>query len=113
MPLEGFTAYTNEDAEKYNRMRWWLGVTWGDVFDKATDLYPDKIGLVDNVGRWAYRELRQTVDKLAIGFMNLGIRPRDRVFIQPPNWHEFINSFFCAAKDRGHCCALDSETQPD
>jgi 2,3-dihydroxybenzoate-AMP ligase len=98
MPLEGFTPYAREDAETYNRMRWWLGMTWGDVFDKATDLYPDKIGLVDDAGRWTYRELRQTVDRLAISFMNLGIKPRDRVFIQLPNWHEYIYSFFALQK---------------
>ena len=98
MPLEGFMPYAKEDAEKYNRMRWWLGMTWGDVFDKATDLYPDKIGLVDDVGRWTYRELRQTVDKLAISLMKLGIKPKDRVFIQLPNWHEYIYSFFALQK---------------
>jgi len=42
MPIKGFTPYAKEDAEKYNRMRWWLGMTWGDVFDKATDLYPTR-----------------------------------------------------------------------
>ena len=98
MPLEGSRPYAKEDAEKYTRMRWWLGMTWGDVFDKATDLYPDKIGLVDDVGRWTYRELRQTVDKLAISLMNLGIKPRDRVFVQLPNWHEYIYSFFALQK---------------
>jgi 2,3-dihydroxybenzoate-AMP ligase len=98
MPLEGFTPYAKEDAEKYNRMRWWLGMTWGDVFNKATDIYPDKIGLVDDVGRWTYRELRQTVDKLAISLMKLGIKPKDRVFIQLPNWHEYIYSLFALQK---------------
>jgi 2,3-dihydroxybenzoate-AMP ligase len=98
MPLEGFTPYAKEDAEKYNRMRWWLGMTWGDVFDKATDLYPDKIGLVDDVGRWTYRELRASVDKLAISLMKLGIQPKDRVFVQLPNWHEYIYAFFALQK---------------
>ncbi len=98
MSLEGFTPYAKVDAEKYDRMRWWLGMTWGDVFDKATDLYPDKIGLVDDVGRWTYRELRQAVDKLAISLMNLGIKPKDRVFVQFPNWHEYIYSFFALQK---------------
>ncbi|HVN25695.1 MAG TPA: AMP-binding protein [Syntrophorhabdales bacterium] len=98
MPLGGFTPYNRKDAEKYNRMRWWLGMTWGDVFDRATDLYPDKIGLVDDTGRWTYGELRATVDRLAIGFMKLGIMPGDRVFIQIPNWHEYIYCFFALQK---------------
>jgi len=42
MPMEGFTPYAKKDAKKYNRLRWWLGMTWGDLFDKATDIYPTK-----------------------------------------------------------------------
>jgi 2,3-dihydroxybenzoate-AMP ligase/mycobactin salicyl-AMP ligase len=38
------------------------------------------------------------VDKLAISFMKLGIKQKDRVFIQLPNWHEYIYSFFALQK---------------
>jgi len=96
--LEGFTPYNQEDAEKYERLRWWLGMTWGDVFDKATDLYPGKIGLVDDTGRWTYRELRDRVDRLALGLMKLGVRKGDCVLLQIPNWHEYILSFFALQK---------------
>ncbi len=30
--------------------------------------------------------------------MNLGIKPRDRVFLQLPNWHEYVYSFFALQK---------------
>ena len=98
MPIEGFAPYAKEDAEKYTRMRWWLGMTWGDLFDKHTDVYPEKIGLVDGVGRWTNRDLRQAVDKLAISLMSLGIKPKDRVLLQLPNWHEFVVSFVALQK---------------
>lgn len=98
MAIEGFTEYAEEDRAKYNKRRWWLGMTWGDMFDKATDLYPDKIGLADDVGRWTYSQLREKVDRLAIGLMKLGIRPLDRVLLQFPNWHEFIYAFFAMQK---------------
>jgi 2,3-dihydroxybenzoate-AMP ligase/mycobactin salicyl-AMP ligase len=96
--LEGFTPYRQEDAESYNRLRWWLGMTWGDVFDKATDLYPNKIGLVDDLGRWTYRELRHKVDRLASGLIKLGLEKGDCVLVQTPNWHEYIFSFFALQK---------------
>jgi 2,3-dihydroxybenzoate-AMP ligase len=96
--IEGFIEYNKEDREKYSRLRWWLGITWGDMLDKATDIYPDKIGLVDNVGRWTNREVREKVDRLAIGLMKLGIKPRDWVLIQIPNWHEYILAFFAMQK---------------
>ena len=98
MPIEGFTPYSREDMEKYSAMRWWLGLTWGDVFDKHTDVYPDKIGLVDDVGRWTNRELRQSVDKLAVSLMELGIQPKEKVLLQLPNWHEFVFSFLALQK---------------
>lgn len=98
MNLDGFTPYDPEDAERYNRLRWWLGVTWGDVFDKATDLYPDKVALVDAKGRYTYRDLRGLVDRLAVGLMNLGLERGDRVLVQLPNWHEYILSFFALQK---------------
>jgi 2,3-dihydroxybenzoate-AMP ligase/mycobactin salicyl-AMP ligase len=98
MPIEGFAPYPKEDAEKYARMRWWLGMTWGDLFNKHTDIYPEKIGLVDAVGRWTNKDLRQAVDKLAISLMKLGIKPKDRVLLQLPNWHEFIFSFIALQK---------------
>lgn len=94
MPIEGFTPYAKEDVEKYTRMRWWLGLTWVDVFNKHVDIYPDRIGLVDTTGRWTNIEIRQAVDRLAISLMRMGIKPKDRVFLQLPNWHEFVFSWF-------------------
>lgn len=98
MAIQGFTEYAKEDREKYNRKRWWLGMTWGDLFDKATDIYPDKIGLVDGVGRWTYRELREKVDRLAISLMKRDIKPKEWVLLQVPNWHEYIIAFFALQK---------------
>ncbi len=98
MPIEGFEPYRTEDAERYNRFRRWLGLTWGDMFDKATDLYPDKVGLVDDTARFTYRELRKRVDGLAVGFMSLGIEERDFVFLQIPNWHEYVLVFYALQK---------------
>ena len=98
MAVEGFTEYAKEDREKYNRLRWWLGMTWGDMFDKATDLYPEKIGLVDDTRRLTYAELREETDRLAVAFIEMGIKPRDWVLLQFPNWHEYIVAFYAMQK---------------
>lgn len=98
MAIDGFTEYAREDREKYNRRRWWLGMTWGDMFDKATDIYPDKIGLIDGIGQWSYSQLREKVDRLAISLVKLGIKPRDWVLLQFPNWHEYVIAFFAMQK---------------
>ena len=98
MPVEGFVPYKPEDAEKYNRLRWWRGITWGDMFDNATDVYPDKVGLVDDSTRLTYKELREKVDRAAIGLMQLGIKQKDFVLLQVPNWHEYVIAFFALQK---------------
>ncbi len=98
MGIEGFADYDSRDAERYNRYRWWLGLTWGDVLDRASDLYPRKVGLADDTNRLTYRELREKVDRLALGLMDLGIKSTDRVLLQIPNWYEFAWAFFAAQK---------------
>jgi 2,3-dihydroxybenzoate-AMP ligase/mycobactin salicyl-AMP ligase len=58
MPLKGFVPYKKEDAEKYNKFRWWPGITFGDMLDKAADVHPDKEALVDTTNRLTYSQLR-------------------------------------------------------
>ena len=50
------------------------------------------------MARFTYRDLRENVDRLAVSFIDLGIKPRDFVMLQLPNWHEFIFSFFALQK---------------
>lgn len=98
MTLEGFTPYKKEDADKYNRLRWWAGIPFGDFLDKAADIYPDKEALVDGEKRLTYAQLKNQTDKLAIGFIDLGINPLDRILVQLPNWAEFIYAYFALQK---------------
>jgi 2,3-dihydroxybenzoate-AMP ligase len=96
--LEGFTPYREEDAEKYNRLRWWLGLTLGDLLDRAADIHPDKEAFVDGRTRLTYGEAREKTNKLAVALMDLGIRPLDRVLVQLPNWNEFVFAYFALQK---------------
>lgn len=96
--LEGFVPYRKEDAEKYNRLRWWLGLTLGDLLDKAADVYPEKEAFVDGKSRLTFREAREKTNRLALGLMDLGIASRDRVLIQFPNWNEFVFAYFAIQK---------------
>lgn len=97
-PLKGFTPYKKEDAEKYNRLRWWAGLTFGDLLDKASDIYPKKEALVDSQRRLTYSELREITDRLAISLLNLGIKSTERVLLQLPNWQEFVYTYFALQK---------------
>ena len=67
-------------------------MTWSDLVDKASNIYPDKVALVDGVPSFTYGELRDKVDRFAVALMNLassqGLGPPP-----VPNWHEYIISF--------------------
>jgi 2,3-dihydroxybenzoate-AMP ligase/mycobactin salicyl-AMP ligase len=96
--LEGCIPYKKEDADKYTELRWWAGLTFGDVFDRATDIHPEKEAFVDQYSRFTYGEAREKTDKLALSLMDLGIKPKDRVLLQLPNWNEFVFAFFALQK---------------
>jgi len=96
--LEGFTPYKKEDAEKYNNFRWWSGLTFGDILDRAADIHPEKEAFVDRKTRLTYEEAREKTNKLAIGLMDLGIQPLDRALVQLPNWNEFVFAYFALQK---------------
>ncbi|MGC8492148.1 MAG: AMP-binding protein [Syntrophobacteraceae bacterium] len=96
--LEGCTPYRQQDAEKYDRLRWWPGLTLSDLLDRAADIYPHKEAFVDGKCRLTFSEAREKTDRLAIGLMDLGIKPLDRVLIQLPNWNEFVFVYFALQK---------------
>ena len=96
--LEGFVPYKKEEAEKYNKFRWWSGLTFGDILDRAADIHPEKEAFVDRKTRLTYGEAREKMNKLAIGLMDLGIQPLDRVLVQLPNWNEFVFAYFALQK---------------
>jgi len=98
MHLDGFAAYKKEDVDKYDRLRWWRGLTFGDILDKAADIYPDKEAFVDRRHRYSFLQAKEKVDRLAISLMQIGIQPLDRVLVQVPNWNEFVFAYFAVQK---------------
>lgn len=96
--LEGFNPYKEKDAEKYNRFRWWSGLTLGDILDRAADIHPKKEAFVDTKTRMTYEDARCKTNRLAIGLLDLGIKPLDKVLVQLPNWNEFVFAYFALQK---------------
>jgi 2,3-dihydroxybenzoate-AMP ligase/mycobactin salicyl-AMP ligase len=93
-----FPKHKARDARQYSRNRWWLGLTLGDTLDRTADVFPNKEALVDDRVRLTYSELRNKVDHLAMGLMNLGIEEGDSVLLQLPNWAEYVYSYFALQK---------------
>ena len=77
-----------------------IGDTIGVHFDKAAARWPDRDALIvrQQDVRWTYGELKRQVDALAIGLLDLGLEPGDRIGIWSPNNAEWVVTQFATAK---------------
>jgi non-ribosomal peptide synthetase component E (peptide arylation enzyme) len=68
------------------------------MFDKASDLYPQKKALVGSGVRYTYAQLRRRVDTMAYRLLQAGFSAGDRVLLQLPNWPQFVIAYFALQK---------------
>lgn len=74
--------------------------TVGAVLEEAAERWGDREALVvghQNI-RWSYRQLDEAADRLAAGFVRLGLAPGDRIGIWAPNRYEWVVTQFATAK---------------
>ena len=96
--LAGCTPWPQDVAKRYRDLGYWQGITLTDLLARAIRRAPDKTALVHGGERISYRALGETVDRLACGFIDAGIRPLDRVVVQLPNIPEFVYTYFALAR---------------
>ncbi|MGI6308542.1 MAG: AMP-binding protein [Dethiobacteria bacterium] len=80
-----FVPYPKKFAEKYKKKGYWAGLTLGEAFDDVAAVFPNKEALVSDERRLSYSQLKNETDRLAVSFLNSGLKPRDRVIVQLPN----------------------------
>jgi len=77
-----------------------VDLTVGQAVDRAADIYGDREALVvthQDIRR-SFLEVKQEVESLAAGFLELGLSPGDRIGIWGPNTHQWYLTQFAAAK---------------
>ena len=74
--------------------------TIGDVLDQQAERFGDRDALVhvETGARYTYTEFREEVDRVARGFLALGIQPGQHVGIWATNYTEWVLSQFATAK---------------
>ena len=77
-----------------------LDITIGQAIDQARRQWPDELALVSRHQsiRWTWNELGEEVDRVACGFIALGVTAGDRVAIWAPNCAEWTVVQFATAK---------------
>lgn len=94
MSLDGAPSCPREWVNHYYEKKWWLGIPIGEMLDRTSALYPEKEALVAEGVRLTYGQLKEWTDRAALAFLELGVKKRDRVLLQIPNWAEFVYAYY-------------------
>ncbi|MDP2643805.1 MAG: AMP-binding protein [Desulfobacterales bacterium] len=96
--LDGFVPYPDSFAIKYKERGYWRDKTIGDEFDEFVARYWNRVALSFQGQPVSYGQLGARVNRLALHFVNLGLKTYDRMIFQLPNEPEAIYCFYAAVK---------------
>lgn len=98
--LKDCVSWPKEFVDYYVAKGYWENVPLGEAFDRIAEVFPNREALVyaDSNERISYGQLKNITDQLAIGFLESGLRPSDRVLFQLPNVPEFVYCYFACLK---------------
>jgi non-ribosomal peptide synthetase component E (peptide arylation enzyme) len=71
--------------EEYKEKGYWVQTTLSDIWDSNGRECPDKEAIVDSKTRLTWGEANQWIDRLALGFLELGMNKDELIVIQLPN----------------------------
>ena len=77
---------------------WFKKATLGSLPGQAAMRFGEREALYFNEERWSFTQLASSVDRVAKGFINMGIQSGEKVSLWVPNRPEFIHLFFGLAK---------------
>ncbi len=96
MPFE--TLLTPERIARHTADGYWRGRVITDFLDEHAAANPDKVAFVDPRRRVTYAQLKEQSDRVALGLLELGVRPGDVVSFQLPNWIEWVVLHFACSR---------------
>ncbi|UCG65252.1 MAG: AMP-binding protein [Deltaproteobacteria bacterium] len=90
------TRYTPEMIEEYTKNGYWDTTTLCDFWEKNAKEYPDREAIVDSKTRLTWSQAKQWIDRLALGFVELGIERDEMIVLQlPPMVEGFLLRVAC------------------
>ena len=77
---------------------WAANLTFGDLPGEAARRFGDREALLFRDRRYSFRQISQEVDRLARGFIHIGVAPGERVCLWLTNCPEWIFAMFALAR---------------
>jgi 2,3-dihydroxybenzoate-AMP ligase len=91
--LNGFVGWPAEAAPRYRELGLWEGLTVSGMVARTAQRHPEKAAVVYGERRITYQELIDESRRLAMGLLELGLKPLDRAVLQLPNIPEFVTTY--------------------
>lgn len=77
--------WTQQMIDEYVKKGYWEETTLSDLWERNARDFPDREALADSNHRLTWLEAKQWIDRLALGFLGLGLKRDDMIVIQVPN----------------------------
>ena len=81
---------SDEVRDRYTENGYWGNPTTLDLWDRNARLYPDQEAVVDSRKRLTWGQCKKWYDRVALGFLELGLKKDDVVVSQLPNMVETL-----------------------
>lgn len=91
-------VYNDEMRDKYTQIGAWGKPTLADLWDYNARTYPDREAVMDSTKRMTWAQAKQWYDRLALGFLELGLKKDDVVATELPNLVESLLLIFAFEK---------------
>lgn len=96
--LSGYTQWSEESARRYRSKGYWENIGIAEMVKRTIGRSPEKVALVAGNQRITYRQLGETVERLACRLVEAGLRQHDRVVLQLPNIPEFVYAYLALTR---------------
>lgn len=92
--MEGVPAYKAEDVKKFRKLKLWWDMSLDEGLNRVAKIFSYRTFVIDEINKLSYEQLNERATRLAYGFLEVGLRPGDRVIMHMPNITEFCVVFF-------------------
>ncbi|OOZ83434.1 (2,3-dihydroxybenzoyl)adenylate synthase [Bacillus cereus] len=92
--LNGCQDWPKDFVNLYKNSGCWRGETFGEMLKERAMKHRNLIAVTSGEKHLSYGELDRKADRLAAGFLKIGIKKEDRVVLQLPNITEFFEVCF-------------------
>jgi 2,3-dihydroxybenzoate-AMP ligase len=86
--------WPTEFAQRYRERGYWTGETFSQLLRDRAAEHPDAVAVIGGETRLTYAELLAEAERIAAGFLALGLKSGERVVVQLPNIAEFMTVVF-------------------